>query len=82
MDGHSHTGPDPVHPGTNLFHLASELMPGDQRLADDEIAVFALEVIVQIRAADAGRTDPDQHAIRRELRYLNVLRGAGPRLYG
>jgi hypothetical protein len=58
MNGHPHTGPDPAHPGTSFFDFAGQFMPRDERLADDEIAGFALEVIVQVRAADAAGAGP------------------------
>src|SRR5262249_47859871 len=40
------------------------LMSGNQRLADDEVAVAALEVIVEIGAADATGAELQQHFAR------------------
>ena len=48
--------------GSHLGDLARELVAGNERLTDEEIAVPSLEVIVQVRAADAARSHADQNA--------------------
>ena len=50
------------------FDLAGEFMPGDQRFADDEIAVAPVEIIMEVRAADAAGADPDLDRAVRQRR--------------
>ena len=68
MDGDPLPGPDPGHLRPDLRHLARELVAGDQRLADEEVAVSSLEVVVQVRAADAARPHPHLARLRRDGR--------------
>ena len=57
MDRHALPGADPRHLGAGFGDLAGDLVAGDERLADQEIAVPAFKIIVQVGAADATRTD-------------------------
>ena len=47
---------------------AGGLVPGNQRLAHDEAAVAALEVVMEVGAADAAGAEPQQHLAGAGLR--------------
>ncbi len=57
----------------DLDHLARDLVAEDQRLAQRKIADPALVVVVQVRAADAARPEPDAHLLRPERRLRPLL---------
>src|SRR5690606_7987799 len=46
------------------------LVAGNERLADDERADAPVQVIVQVRTADAGRAQPQLDLVRRQRRRL------------
>src|SRR5437867_1707853 len=48
-------------PGADAGDNGRGFMSRDQRLADDEVAVAALEIVVEIRAADPSRAEAQQH---------------------
>src|ERR1700757_678214 len=73
MDRHSLPGTDPRHLGTDLEHLAGDLMTRNERLANGEVPVRSLEVVMQVGAADATRPDPDQHTLRSYRRRVVLL---------
>jgi hypothetical protein len=73
MDRHSLPGADTRHLGTDLEYLAGDLMAGNERLTDREIAVPSFEVVVQVGAADATRPDPNQHTLRGNRRRVVLL---------
>ncbi len=52
------------HAGPYGLDDAGRLVPRNQRLAHDEAAVAALEVIVEIGSADASCAEPQQHLAR------------------
>src|SRR5438876_5928601 len=62
---------DPGHAATDASDDSRGLVSGDQWLADDEASVPSLEVIVQIRSADAASAQPDQHLTRRHRRLID-----------
>jgi hypothetical protein len=65
-------GLDAGHARTGGGDDPGGLVAGDQRLADHEAAVAAVEVVVHVGAADAGRAEPDQHLAGAGLRRGHV----------
>src|SRR5438309_5223133 len=60
-----------LHPGDAFADTCDDggrLVTGDQRLAYDEAAVAAFEVIVKIRSADAAGAELQQHFARTRVR--------------
>ena len=51
--------------------------PGNQRLAHDEAAVAALEIVVEVGAADAAGAEAQQHLARAGVGRVDRLRCAG-----
>src|SRR5207249_7774516 len=65
-----------VHRGhvlAELDHLAHELVPDDQAGLDRVLGPLVPGVDVQVRAADAGAEDADEHLTRPWLRFWYVL---------
>jgi hypothetical protein len=65
--------------GAHLDHVARDLMSEDQGLAHREVADPALEVIVQIGAADTPRPESHPHLIRPERQGRSLLDPQLPR---
>ena len=64
---------DPGDGGPDLDDLARDLVAEDQRLAQSEVADPALVIVVQIRAADPARAEPQPHLMRPERRLRPLL---------
>ncbi len=62
-----------VTPAPDAGDHRRRLVPGNQRLAHDEVAVAALEVVVEIGAADAAGAEAQQHLAGADRRHFRVL---------
>ena len=56
---------DALHPGADLGDLAHELVAEGQRLLELERAAAAVQVVVQVRAADPAGAEPEPHPVGR-----------------
>ena len=61
------------NPGSGFEHLAGHLVAQDHGLLHSHRAEAAMQVIVQIGAADASRPDANHHLARTDSRALDLV---------
>lgn len=79
VNGHSAARWQHVCERARINDFPGRLVPEDKRALWDEIAVSAVDVVVQIRAANAGGANLHQDLVRSDLRTLDFR---GPQIAG
>src|SRR5207244_12284031 len=67
-DGHFVARLDASYAGADFGDDAGDFMSRNERLANDEAAIASLEIVVDVGAADAAGTEPDQDLSRADIR--------------
>lgn len=71
VNGHSATHWQYVRERARIYYFPGRLVPEDKGALWDEIAVSAVDVVVQVRAANAGGADLHQDFVCGDMRSLD-----------